>query len=293
MARTILITGCSDGGLGAALAAQFHQHGDRVLATARNPAKMESLKKLGIETLTLDVLSDDSIRACVKEVSALTGGSLDMLVNNAGAGYGMPILDASMDEIERLYRLNVLSVLRVTQLFFPLLRAAAPGSTVVNQTSVASTMGLPWQGAYNSSKAAIASFSETMRLEFQPFGIKVIDLKTGAVKTPFFENMAQQHTAGLPEDSVYMPIKDKVQKIMDGDFGGMEIQDVNKWAKNVAGDLSKRHPAAQIWRGTSATMAWIGTFMPVGTFDSMVRKLTGTDILEKKLKEEEGSKKAR
>ncbi|KAK5275089.1 hypothetical protein LTR40_013660, partial [Exophiala xenobiotica] len=197
-----------------------------------------------------------------------------------------------MDEIERLYRLNVLSVLRVTQLFFPLLRAAAPGSTVVNQTSVASTMGLPWQGAYNSSKAAIANFSETMRLEFQPFGIKVIDLKTGAVKTPFFENMAQQHTAGLPEDSVYMPIKDKVEKVMNGDFGSMEPQDVNKWAKNVVGDLSKRTPSAHIWRGTSATLAWIGTFMPVGTFDSMVRKLTGTGILEQKLKEEGGSKKA-
>ncbi|KAK5454277.1 NADPH-dependent 1-acyl dihydroxyacetone phosphate reductase [Exophiala xenobiotica] len=292
MARTILITGCSDGGLGAALAIQFHQHGDRVLATARNPAKMESLKKLGIETLTLDVLSDESIRACVKEASALTGGSLDMLINNAGAGYSMPILDSSMDEIERLYRLNVLSVLRVTQLFFPLLRAAAPGSTIVNQTSVASTMGLPWQGAYNSSKAAIANFSETMRLEFQPFGIKVIDLKTGAVKTPFFENAAQRYTASLPENSVYAPIKDEVEKVMNGDFGSMEPQDVNKWAKNVIGDLSKRTPSAHIWRGTSATLAWIGTFLPVGTFDSMVRKLTGTGILEKKLKEEEGSKKA-
>merc|ERR1711939_170799 len=160
------------------------------------------------------------------------------------------------------------------------------------EPSVASTMGLPWQGAYNSSKAAIANFSETMRLEFQPFGIKVIDLKTGAVKTPFFENLAQRYTAVLPEDSVYMPIKDKVEKVMNGDFGGMEPQDVNKWAKNVVSDLSKRHPSAHIWRGTSATLAWIGTFLPVGTFDSMARKITGTDILEKKLKEE-GSRKAK
>lgn len=92
MARTILITGCSDGGLGAALATQFHKRGDRVLATARNPAKMASLTALGIETLKLDVLSDESIKACVEEVSALTGGKLNMLVNNAGAGYSMPIV---------------------------------------------------------------------------------------------------------------------------------------------------------------------------------------------------------
>ena len=92
MARTILITGCSDGGLGAALAIAFHKRGNRVFATARNTAKMASLKAAGIDTLALDVLSDDSIKACVEQVSSLTGGSLDMLVNNAGAGYSMPLV---------------------------------------------------------------------------------------------------------------------------------------------------------------------------------------------------------
>lgn len=95
MARTVLITGCSDGGLGAGLAIQFHKRGDRVFATARNPAKMASLTALGIETFKLDVLSDESIKACVEEVSALTGGKLNMLVNNAGAGYSMPVVRSS------------------------------------------------------------------------------------------------------------------------------------------------------------------------------------------------------
>jgi 1-acylglycerone phosphate reductase len=81
--RPVLITGCSDGGLGA-LALAFHKAGYRVLASARNPSKMASLKAAGIETLALDVLSEESVQACVAEVTNLTGGALYALVNNAG-----------------------------------------------------------------------------------------------------------------------------------------------------------------------------------------------------------------
>ena len=81
--RTVLITGCSDGGTGAELAKQFHKAGLRVYATARDVSKMESLTALGIETLPLDIQSESSIEECAKKVS-----HLDMLINNAGATYG-------------------------------------------------------------------------------------------------------------------------------------------------------------------------------------------------------------
>ena len=84
--KTVLITGCSDGGLGAALATAYHKAGYRVFATARTPSKMVTLKASGIETLSLDVLSESSLSACVSEVQKLTGGSLNVLLNNAGAG---------------------------------------------------------------------------------------------------------------------------------------------------------------------------------------------------------------
>src|ERR1700712_4532074 len=120
MPRTVLITGCSDGGLGAALAIAFHKHGDHVFATARNPNKMASLESMGIETLQLDILSEESIKTAVEQVGR-TSNSLDILVNNAGQGYSTPLLDASISEISKLFELNTLSPLRVTQLFFPLL----------------------------------------------------------------------------------------------------------------------------------------------------------------------------
>lgn len=82
--KTVLITGCSDGGLGAALAVAFHKVNWRVVATARKLSKMTSLKELGIETLELDVQSDESLKACVQTITKMTDNKLDMLLNNAG-----------------------------------------------------------------------------------------------------------------------------------------------------------------------------------------------------------------
>lgn len=84
--KTVLITGCSKGGIGDALAQEFHRNGIRVLATGRNLSKLEHLKGLGIETLQLDVEDSESIKAAAKAVDEITGGKLDFLVNNSGMG---------------------------------------------------------------------------------------------------------------------------------------------------------------------------------------------------------------
>ncbi|KAK9342489.1 hypothetical protein V1522DRAFT_425026 [Lipomyces starkeyi] len=133
--RTVLITGCSDGGMGAALAVAFHDAGLQVYATARNTAKMSHLASLGIKTLTLDVLSDSSIAECVGKLT-----SLDILVNNAGATYGMPVSDLSIAESKKLFDLNVWSYLAVTQAFLPLLLKSK--GMIVNHTSVVSSMAV-------------------------------------------------------------------------------------------------------------------------------------------------------
>ncbi|KIX01063.1 uncharacterized protein Z518_10129 [Rhinocladiella mackenziei CBS 650.93] len=290
MPRTVLITGCSDGGLGAALAVAFHKHGDRVFATTRNPAKMASLKALGIETLSLDVTSDDSIKTCVQEVSSLTGGSLDILINNAGSNYMMPLMDDEISEIEKLFRLNVWPLVRTTQLFLPLLRNAPHGAIVANNTSIMGVMGAPWQGAYNASKAAAGMFTQTLRLELQPFGVKVIDLKTGGVQSNIFAAMATHWEPGLPANSTYGLVRDRIEANVKGDIGGMELMAADVWAGQVVKDLSKCNPPAQIWRGTAAMRIWIASFMPIGMMDGMWKKLSGLDVFEKRLKQKESKK---
>lgn len=286
MPRTILITGSSDGGLGAALAAAFHKNGDRVFATARNPAKMSSLKALGIETLSLDVLSEDSIKACVEQVSSLTGGSLDMLVNNAGAGYNMPVLDASIAQIQKQFEINVWSVVRVSQLFFPLLRNSQAGM-LVNNTSTSSVIGLPFQGPYSASKAATSSLTATMRIELQSFGIRVIDLKTGGVKSKFFENAMTNNANAtrLPETSLYAAGKDRVEQFLT-EGPEIDFMDPDVWAGRVVRDLSKRNPPLQVWRGKGASQIWWGLILlPVGLIDGMLKKASGLDVVERKIKE--------
>jgi len=272
--RTVLITGCSDGGLGAALAIAFHEAGFHVYATARNPSKMKKMAAVGIETLTLDVLSDSSIAACLSKVSRL-----DILVNNAGGTYGTPVSDLSIPEAKKLFDVNLWAHIAVTQAFLPLLLKSA--GIIVNHTSAGSGVAIPFQSVYNASKAALSMFSDTARLELEPFGVRVVDLKSGYVKSNL--NFHTEGFQGLPEGSIYAPAKETVERSMRGD--GLEELGIpaRDWAKQVVQDLLKEKPPAIIWRGASAFLAWIGTFLPHGMLDSTVKKSSGFDVVEQKL----------
>jgi NAD(P)-dependent dehydrogenase (short-subunit alcohol dehydrogenase family) len=275
--KTVLITGCSDGGLGAALAVAYHKAGYRVFATARNPSKITASTAMGIETLTLDVVSEESISACVSEVTKLTGGTLDVLLNNAGAQYNMPISDLLIPEAKKIFDLNVWSCISIIQAFIPLLMRAKDGAVVVNHTSVGSTAGLPFQAAYNASKAALAMFSDILRLELQGFNIRVVDLKTGGVKSNILSNLTY---AELPSNSIYAAARDESEKILSGEklksLKGTYVE-ADIWAKEVVNDLTKSKPPYQIWRGGSAWLVRLSTFLPVGMFDGQLNKVTGFD----------------
>lgn len=272
--RTVLITGCSDGGLGAALAIAFHNAGLHVYATARNPSKMTQLASLGIETFTLDVQSNSSIAASVSKIP-----HLDILINNAGATYNMPVSDLSIPEAKKLFDLNVWSYLAVTQAFLPLLLESK--GMIVNQTSIASAVTLPFQSAYNASKAAIAMFSDSQRLELAPFGITVVDLKTGTVKSNFIKNYKEATQGSLPKGSIYEPAKETVEKSMSGDGFMESAMPAQQWAKLVVQDLLKKTPPPNIWRGNQSWLVWIGTILPFGMLDGTIKKITGVDVVER------------
>ncbi|KAK8073517.1 hypothetical protein PG994_004416 [Apiospora phragmitis] len=232
---TVLITGCSDGGLGAALALAFHAAGFHVYATARDVAKMAQLCATAnaattveqsqttgmIETLSLDVQSAASIADCVARVKRL-----DILVNNAGALLTMPVADVSIAQAKDIFDINVWGVLAVTQAFLPLLLESARrrstgggsgGGIVAVNTSVASTVPVPFYGVYSASKAAMAMFCDTMRLELDAFGVHVVELKTGAVgptrlvanNTSLASTVGGHGSTGpiLPEKSIYAPAR--------------------------------------------------------------------------------------
>lgn len=263
--------------MGAALAVAFQEAGFRVYATARNPAKMASLGGAGIETLTLDVLSADSIAACVTKVP-----SLDILVNNAGASYSMPVSDLSIEDAKELFDINVWAQLAVTQAFLPLLIKSK--GMLVNQTSVVAAAAIPFQSVYNASKAAISMFSDCQRLELEPFGVKVIDLKTGAVASNLIKNQKALTPMTLPSGSIYGPAREAVESAMRNDKMADVGTPAKQWATEVVGDLTRKSPPLVIWRGANARLGRIGTIMPHGMMDSTIKKMTGLDVVEQKIR---------
>jgi len=143
--KSVLITGCSAGGIGSALVESFQKRNLHVFATARDQTKMSHLAKLpNVTLLTFEPTSLSSVRAAVKKVEAQTGGNLDYLVNNAGHTIIMPTLDFDIDAAKSMYDINVWGMVRVTQVFAPLVIAAK--GTIVNISSIATSVNTPWMG---------------------------------------------------------------------------------------------------------------------------------------------------
>ncbi|MCJ1431617.1 hypothetical protein MMC27_000972 [Xylographa pallens] len=246
--KTVLITGCSPGGIGWAMAKNFHQRGFYVFATARNPSKTVDLAKLSdIEILELDVTVPKTIEHCKEIVAKRTGGSLDVLVNNAGVEFNRPLLDTDLAEAKRLYDVNVWGPLAMVQAFAPLLIEAK--GVVFNQSSIDGTLNMVWAGIFASSKSAVARMSETLRVELEPLGVRVVTSICGSADTPMFGKPGGP--MNLPETSYYDGVQDAAWK---------ERMDHQRQAMNVdvlAGKLVK-----DIVGGTRGVI-WHGAFAPL------------------------------
>lgn len=159
--KTVLITGCSTGGIGFSLAQEFQRRGLTVFATTRDIDKMRELEKLPNTTLlALDVTSPAAIASAVKEVTKRTGGKLDYLINNGGQSLHAPALDTDIDDAMRLFDVNFWGVLRMVQAFTPLLIKA--GGTIVNIGSIVGILHAPFGSrsfpSLTPGPAAIASY---------------------------------------------------------------------------------------------------------------------------------------
>ena len=143
--KTVLVTGCSAGGIGSAVALALASRGHHVFATARSVAKIlpELADHPGVSVLALDVADPASIAAAVQAVAA-SGRPLDVLFNNAGAGYAMPVLDVDIDRAKDVYEVNVWGVVRAIQAFAPLLIQTK--GRIVNLSTCGAAINTPWIG---------------------------------------------------------------------------------------------------------------------------------------------------
>ena len=178
----IVITGCSSG-IGRAAALHLVQRGNTVYATARRLETIADLERAGCRTLALDVLDEESMQAAVAAVEA-EHGSVGALVNNAGYAVSGAIEAVPLDAVRTEFETNVFGYVRMAQLVLPGMRGAGKGR-IVNVGSVAGRVTLPGAGAYAASKYAIEAISDALRFEVRGFGVDVIVIEPGPIRTEF------------------------------------------------------------------------------------------------------------
>jgi len=178
--KVAIVTGASSG-IGEATARQLRQLGYRVFAAARRVDRMAPLCEAGIDVAPLDVTDDASLTSFVERVMAETG-RIDVLVNNAGYGSYGAVEDVPVAEARRQFDVNVFGLARLTQLVLPHMRAQRSGR-IVNVSSIGGKIHEPLGGWYHATKFAVEGLSDSMRVELAPFGIDVVVIEPGAIKT--------------------------------------------------------------------------------------------------------------
>ena len=207
MPRTWLITGCSTG-FGRLLSQAVIEMGENVIVTARNPEDIADIGdpeapnvlRLGLD-VTNELQVDEGVARGLEKF-----GAIDVLVNNAGYGYFATQEEGELDQVRKMYDVNVFGLIRMSQAVIPHMRQARSG-TIVNLSSMAGRMGTPRGGFYQSSKWAVEALSESLYLELSSFGIRVVIIEPGSYTTDFSSRSAIRAAVEDTDASPYNEIR--------------------------------------------------------------------------------------
>lgn len=222
MSKVVLITGCSTG-IGRHLAQRLSQSGYTVVATARNAATLDDLSVA--LTLPLDVTHSDSVNnAVAKTIQQF--GRIDVLVNNAGYTMLGALEEVSDEQTKQVFDVNVFGALRLIRAVVPQMRKQRSGR-IINISSIAGKLSTPVNGTYSATKFALEALSDALQLELAPFGIQVVLVEPGAIRT-HFDKTAQTHAQKilLNSTSPYRPLyqqSNQFAAIMRKDEPGPEV----------------------------------------------------------------------
>ena len=211
MEKVAIVTGTSSG-IGFETALALAKEGYFTYATMRDTTKSGKIKEIAkkenlkINILELDVDDENSVKTAITQILDQKQ-RIDVLVNNAGWGLWGCVEDVSVDEFKEQFETNFFSIIRLIQKVAPAMRKQGSG-TIVNVSSVVGRIGFPASPAYISSKFALEGLSESLRFEFAPFGVDVIIIEPGVIKTNFMKNMKMAKKSEL--DTVYKDITTKV-----------------------------------------------------------------------------------
>lgn len=258
--QVVFITGASSG-IGKVTAEYLSERGFKVYGTGRNPKRA----KRSYSLLPMDVCDTESIRKAVEGILA-EEGRIDVLINNAGMGITGPIEDTPTDEMKRVFDTNFFGPIEVMKSVLPSMRKQKRG-LIINITSIAGYMGLPFRGIYSSTKGALELITESARMELKGFGVEVTNIAPGDFST----NIASgRYHAPLLENSAYKELYQKSLDLMDSHVD--QGSDPIKMAKKIHQVIQMPSPAVSYK---------VGAFMQ--KFSIVLKRILPSKVYEKLL----------
>ncbi|KAK4585272.1 hypothetical protein RGQ29_022794 [Quercus rubra] len=266
--EVVLITGCSAGGIGHALARAFAAKNCQVVATSRSKVSMGDLEQDPRFFLQeLDVLSHDSVQRVVSTVVEKYG-HIDVLVNNAGVQCVGPLAEIPLSALQRTFDTNVYGPMRLVQAVVPHMASRRKGK-IVNVGSIAALAPGPWAGVYTSSKAALHALTDTLRLELRHFGIDVINVAPGAI-TSNIGNAVIANYSQMPEWKLYKPFEAAIRARAHFSQGTKSTPS-EEFAKKTVAAVLKKNPPAWFSSGHLSTAMAVMYHLPLFIRDFIIK----------------------
>ena len=267
--RAVLITGCSTG-IGRATAEHLAERGWTVYATARRPESIEDLRPKGCKTLALDVTDEASMQSAVKEVEAAEG-AVGVLVNNAGYSQSGAVESVKLEDVRAQFETNVFGLIRMCQLVLPRMRDQGWGK-IVNVSSMGGKLTFPGGGIYHATKHAVEALSDALRFEVRGFGVDVIVIEPGLIRTQFADAAVSKIESGTTANGPYSDFNAAVAEATAGAYDGPLAklgggpEDV---ARKIGKAISRRRPRTRYPVTPSARMILgIHTLLPDRGWDA-------------------------
>ncbi|WP_019069200.1 oxidoreductase [Streptomyces hokutonensis] len=272
--KVALVTGASSG-IGESAARQLQEAGFVVYGAARRTERMSGLAASGVRTLALDVTSETSAEKAVAEIIAAEG-RIDVLVNNAGYGSYGALEDVSMEEARAQIEVNVFGLARLTQLVLPHMRARR-GGTIVNISSMGGRFATPMGAWYHASKYAVEGLSDALRLEAKRFGIDVVLIEPGSIRTEWGAIAAGKLRATSGQGP-YAEQADAMAKSLERSSrpGARMTSPATVIGKAVTTAATARRPRTRYRVGFGAgPLILLNRLLPDRTFDALIKRSSG------------------
>lgn len=267
--KVILITGASSG-IGFDAAKTLARQGHTVYAAARRVEKMEPLQIDGVKVIRMDVTDSASMAEGVKTVLDAEG-RIDVLVNNAGYGYFGAVENVTMEEARRQVEVNVFGLAELCKLVLPVMRKQGSGR-IINTSSIAGKMVLPFGAWYHVSKFSVEALSDALRMEMRPFGVDVVLIEPGGIKTDW-GIIAAKHLAESSKGTAYEEEALREAELMHKGYSGNYLSAPRVVTRAISRAVNSQRPRARYRIGSGAfIMVFLHTVLPTRWWDGMMRR---------------------